>query len=81
MTEQDYINTVTRIYRTDRLGQQPRGWYTTPEQVKYLGNFVGLLSRGGRLRIEAIKAEEEARIANLVTRFEQHDATITVVTK
>ena len=81
MTEQDYINSVIRIYRTDLLGQQPRGYYTTPEQAKYLGNFVGLLSRGGGLWVAAIRAEEEARIANLVSRFEECDATITTVAR
>lgn len=79
MTEQDYINSITRIYRTDSLGQQPRGLYTTPEQAEYIGRFVGLLSRGGALWLAAIKAEKEARIADLVRRFQECDATITEV--
>lgn len=79
MTQHDYITSVTRIYRTDLIQMYDR-WLTDAQRA-YVARFIGLLSRGGGLRLEAIKAEEEARIADLVTRFEQHDATITVVTK
>lgn len=81
MTHQNLIDMMIRIYRTDRLGEQPRNLYRTPEQGEYLGRFVGLLSRGMGIWRESIKAEEEARIADLVDRFEQHDTTITTVSK
>jgi len=52
--QQQYYNTIIRIYRTDRLAEQPRGLYPTDEQMQYVARFVGLLSRGTRIRAAAI---------------------------